>query len=83
MESPLQRSNSLRSSELRYEATGEHLAPSEQGLTIASCIQDEPQQMSAEALGLFQEMEGMEENQKEVGMVDEVLADGSHTDRQG
>lgn len=63
--------------EFRNEATGEHYAPNEQGLTIAGCMIDgPPKPFMARVVGLFQTEERMEEHQEEVGLVEEVLPDG-------
>ena len=60
--------------EFRYEATGEHYVPNEEGLTIASCLH-EPHQVLGKVASLFQTDEEREEYQEEVGMVEEVLVE--------
>lgn len=70
-------------SEFRYEATGQRYIPNEEGLTLASYI-DDPRQLFSKATGLLDfdpvEGEGVEvaEEEEEMG-----VAEGAETHGQG
>lgn len=43
----------MEENEFRYEATGQRYVPNEEGLTLASCINN-PRQLLSKAVGMFQ-----------------------------